>query len=268
MKPFKLLFVVSVLLLSSACAQQPNPGTQEKGSRIIRGLHYQDSPVSLADVFLPARSSRPAPIVIFFSGGDGKAKSTGGYEEMARFTAKQGYAAVVFDRRQPRAPEWDQSLTDCEALIAYVRMHAAHWGVDRDRIVVWAASGGGMNQKAAFNKPYVRGLLSFYAVFDPEDAMSDLSDEDKRRIMSRVSPLQAFVNGASAPPLFIVKAGKDRDVPNIGIDKFVAAVSKRQLSLEFILYSNASHGFDFLEHVPETEYITKRAFEFIEERIK
>jgi hypothetical protein len=144
------------LAASDAAAQQwrfryPQPPAE--AVRITRGVRYAlaDTLPLAMDVYRPAKGAGPAPAIIFYQTywtDEGRPpRETNDYpQSWARIAAAHGIVGIVPDIRaepgtgnaaRPARPLAD----DFRRLTAYVTERAADYGIDRERIAVFAASG-------------------------------------------------------------------------------------------------------------------------------
>jgi acetyl esterase/lipase len=74
-------------------------------------------------------------------------------------------------------------------LVAYVRKNAGDFGVDRDRIAIWAFSGGGPFLARWIAEPpaYLRALVGYYAVLDVREPMGSGPDKLGRDVRVKLS---------------------------------------------------------------------------------
>jgi acetyl esterase/lipase len=117
----------------------------------------------------PPSEGRPA--VIFIHGGRippnlrTKPKDWGAYVSFGELVAASGFVAITFNHRFYSWNSLSDSQSDVMDLISYVRNNAKRLGVDKDRIVLWAVSAGGifLSQPLRDTPPYIRCLIGLYA---------------------------------------------------------------------------------------------------------
>ena len=88
------------------------------------------------DLYLPRTGAGPAPVVLMFHGGgwiEGSPKQARG--DLAPFLAA-GWAGVTPSYRLAPRNRAPAALEDAECALRWVGVHAAEYGLDRDRIVV------------------------------------------------------------------------------------------------------------------------------------
>jgi acetyl esterase/lipase len=86
----------------------------------------------------------PHPLVVYIPGGGfvRASKVTGG--RMRRHVAAAGYVVAAIEyRTTEHGATYAEGMADVRAAIAYLRSHAAEYGIDRDRVALWGESAGG-----------------------------------------------------------------------------------------------------------------------------
>lgn len=150
--------------------------------------------------------------------------------------------------------------------VAYVRDNADALGVDRDRIVLWSVSAGGifLSRPLAEAPPYLRCLVAYYPELDLQgeraSAPPSVSDETLREF----SPVyQLSRSDKAVPPIFIARAGLDDAGLNAGVDRFVQAALSRNVTLDLANHSAGHHGFDVEDDDERSREIIRQTVAFI-----
>lgn len=226
------------------------------------------------DIYSPPRhkSSARRAAVIFIHGGRIPSnllttpKDWGAFISYGQLVAASGYVGVTFNHRFYTWNSLNDSQADVSDLIAYVRNNAESLGVDKDRIILWAVSAGGIFLSQTLREPpqYIRALIGFYAELDLQNlrkvAPASVTDETLREF-SPVYHLSKSKKGI--PPLLIARAGLDDRDLNDGLDRFVQAALSNNLSIELINHAEGHHGFDVDDNNERSREIIRRALEFI-----
>jgi len=221
------------------------------------------------DVYLPAgaRRGQKHPVIIFISGGGVDTpdwRKAGVYMTYGRLAAAQGFIGVTYQKRFGQGPEsLGTGRDDTIDLIRFMLGHAADYGLDPNCFAVWAFSAGGMmlGPLLADPPPYLRAMLSFYAI---SDALPTMPAESRQAIRSGgFSAVESLKKEGSLPALFVGRAGFDDANINAGIDAFVQESFRRGVTIEAMNHPNGRHGFDILDPDPRSREIIARAFAFL-----
>ena len=225
------------------------------------------------DVYSPpgARGAR-RPAVIFIHGGRippnllTTPKDWGAYVSFGQLVAASGFVGVTFNHR---FYTWD-SLADSQAdltdLIAYVREHAESLGVDRERIVLWSVSAGGifLSRPLKERPPYVRCVVAYYSELDLQGQRASAPPSVTDETLKEFSPVYHLTRGDKGfPPFFIARAGLDDPVLNAGQDRFVQAALSKNLTFEVLNHATGHHGFDVEDDNERSREIIRRTLDFI-----
>jgi acetyl esterase/lipase len=222
----------------------------------------EDTPRALqADIYYPPDfqpEERRAAVVFVHGNAQGSPKEWGQYLSWGRLVAMSGLIGVTFDHRASVDFSAESAgAADVDDLIAFVRAHAA-WGIDPDRLGIWACSAGvprGVRAAMRGAPTYVRAIVLYYGWLDLGD---DPADQE--------SSAMTYVT-AEAPriaPVFIAKAQHDRPDINTSIDRFVAAAAERKLSVELMVHEQGQHGFDVRDDDDRSRAIIRRTLAFLQ----
>ncbi len=136
---------ITTAAVATAClASLTAPALAQPQSFI--GLQYGDGhPRQLLDIYLPAGPIVQRPMVIYIHGGGWRTGSRTTANSGGRVTEllARGFAVASIDYRLSGDATFPAQIHDCKAAIRYLRMHAAVYGIDPDRIAVWGTSAGG-----------------------------------------------------------------------------------------------------------------------------
>ena len=234
----------------------------------------------LADVYTPpdAPASSRLPAVILIHGGPippgMEPKGMGVYQSLGELVAVSGMVAVTFNHRFHGQAMLVEAAGDVRDLVRHVRENAAGYGIDGDRLALWAFSGGGPFLSSALREgpEHVKAMAAFYAVMDLQQrpasvapgSPNDLDDETRKAY----SPAYHVATGSRPiAPLLIARAGYDNPWINDSIDRFVAKALERNVSLELMNHENGRHGFDILDDDERSREILTRTLAFLKSRL-
>jgi acetyl esterase/lipase len=119
--------------------------------------------------FYPAIGRAAAPCVVVIHGGgwdDGDRGQIGSFNDRL---ARDGFAVADISYRLAPAAVWPAQRDDVTAAVSFVKAHAAAWGIDPTRLVIFGRSAGGQIAEASayfLHDPDVRGVVALYAPAD------------------------------------------------------------------------------------------------------
>jgi acetyl esterase/lipase len=252
---------------------------------VIRSnLKYSDvdNPNLLLDVYIPnalAKSER-RPAVVFIHGSAGaeaRAKNWGFYVSWGRLIAASGLVGVTFTHRlgYPK-PLLQESVSDVNTAISYIRANSGSLNIDKDRICLAAYSGGGPLLSIGMGQqPYIRCLVSFYAFLDVQQSQLHRDNEtaETLRTMSPINYLRREGTAPAAavpiPPMFIARAGLDA-IPtlNDSIDRFIAEALKYNAPIVVANHPRGVHGFDSQNDDNRSREIIRSAIDFMKTHLE
>jgi acetyl esterase/lipase len=283
-----IMLLACAILVSTSVAQQPQdpPWLKEFAFKRIVYSVPEMTRVKVAknqiykrasseelkmDVYsLPGKQRRPA--VVFIHGGRiprnllTTPKDWGAYVSLGQLVAASGFVGVTFNHRFYAWESLTDSQSDVMDLMAYVRDNAESLGVEKDRIILWALSAGGifLSQPLQQSPPYIRSIIAYYSELDLQNqrkaAPASVTDETLREF----SPVHHLGNKEkNVPPIFIARAGLDDKELNDGIDRFVQLALSRNLTVEVVNHATGHHAFDIEDNNERSREIIKRTIEFI-----
>jgi acetyl esterase/lipase len=151
----------------------------------------QDLPLRL-DLLVP-RTPGPKPLVVYLSGGGFVLSTKEAALERRTYLAEAGYAVASAEYRTVRnSATYRDAVADAKSAISFLRAHAARYGLDTSKVVIWGESAGGYlaslvgatngiaefetpdnpgfssDVQAVINQFGLSNLLKFVADFDPD----------------------------------------------------------------------------------------------------
>ncbi|MDN4615404.1 alpha/beta hydrolase [Leifsonia sp. F6_8S_P_1B] len=175
--------LATVAILMSGCSfAGPQPADTATGpatptptptASVVTGLPYAPaSPAGtsghLLDLYLPAPSGRPAPVVLWTGGSAWRADDGGKTALMlAEVLNPEGYAVVGVNVRASSQARFPAQRNDLAAAIRYLTSVGARYGLDTDRMVVSGDSSGGWAAlQAGLTGQPVKAVVAFYPPTD------------------------------------------------------------------------------------------------------
>ena len=130
-------------------ALPPAPDVRALGKSFISAAYFDvpyasHSAAQKLDIYLPARGSRPYPVIVWmhpggFHVGDKQWEVADNAEPMLA----RGYAVVSINYRLSGEAVFPAQIYDAKAAIRWIRAHAGEYGFDPRRIVAAGVSAGG-----------------------------------------------------------------------------------------------------------------------------
>lgn len=206
------------------------------------------------DVYRPADEGlRPAVLFVY---GDAPpeylagARRWGQYVSWGEAVAAAGLCAVVFDHASSEARTcMDAVIEDIETALDTVRQHGTLWGIDGDRLALWAGSAGVPygTSVAMRTEPALRCLVAYYGTFDLRAWREETPAEVSDAALAAMSPILALETRPLQMPTLVVKAALDRQSINDSIDAFVGRARDDGWPVELVVHDEGRHGFDVLD---------------------
>lgn len=229
------------------------------------------------DVYRRARlEADPAPAVLFVP-GDGpeeviaNAKDWGQYVSWGRLAASRGLVAVTMNHRSTNQySDLEGAAQDVDAAVDWVRSSGVALGIDPERIAIWTCSAGGpmaLRTVLRDRPSCVRALVALYSVLDLRGASEQFSPPVSEEVLAEFSPARYLELGGAFPPMFVVRAGRDREAINRSIERFVATAVESGVDLEYINYAGGQHAFDIRDDTARARAIIRRTLDFLSQAL-
>jgi acetyl esterase/lipase len=285
---WRMLFFLGIAFVSPAMlvAQAPAPQPEDMLKHLPQpvALWPNDAPGALGSAeadkprlypFVPQEKSTTAAVLVIPGGG--YAHVAIGHEgfQFARWLNAQGVAAFVLDYRV--APyHYPVEIEDGMRAMRYVRVHAADYGIDPNRIGVWGSSAGGHLASTlgthcddpppalspATNDPVDRASCkpNFMVLSYPVISMQlPQTHVGSRQNLLGANPdpqlEQEFSNQlavtAQTPPTFLFATTGDPTVPVVNSLDFYRALKDAHVPVELHIYDYANHGCGLCASIPE-----------------
>ncbi len=222
---------------------------------------HRDGMALTYDVFKP-KTPNGALVVNMVSAGW---HSTWGppEERQARYQwlIDKGFTVVaLYHSSAPRFQITD-AVSDIRLGLRHIKLHAADYGADPDRIGVWGASAGGHlalvagvmadDGDPAAENPLERSdnrVAAVVAYFPPTDLDVLLNGRPRGGVIDFDESLRASVSpinfvDAGDPPTLIISGGADKGVPIAQSETMKAAFDKADVENRLTIFPDADHDF-------------------------
>ena len=189
------------------------------------------------DLYLPPGKPARRPLVIYIHGGGwmaGHPRQSGAFAnwpDVLALIASRGYVVASVEYRFSGEAPFPAAIQDVKAAIRWLRAHAAEYGIDPGRVVVWGGSAGGhlaalagvscgvaslepTTEKnaqiapAGTNGDCVQGVVSWYGVFDFDTARPGSANRTVRQFLGCGDHACTGAQLAAASPATYVKSGE------------------------------------------------------------
>lgn len=183
-------------------------------------IAYGPDPRDKLDVYVPRDAREPAPVIVFFYGGNWNSGSRKDYEFVGEALASRGMVAVIADYRLYPQVRYPDFLKDCAAAVAWTVREAAGYGGDPRRLFIMGHSAGAYNAaEIALDSRWLagqglspsifRGLIGLAGPYD----FIPIVNPDTRPVFlyPNTPPDSQPINhvSASAPPTLLVASNSD-----------------------------------------------------------
>ncbi|HEV8398148.1 MAG TPA: hypothetical protein VGQ37_27925 [Vicinamibacterales bacterium] len=245
-------------------APEPEQVTVSSGIEFARA---ESGPLTL-DVYAPARRtpSVALPAIVLVAG-----YPDAGYEKLlgcrfkdmaastswARLVASFGMVAVIYGNSRPQE--------DLEALLRYLREHAAELGIDAERLALWALSGNGALALATLaSSPAGSFRCAVFSCAYLADLEGATHVADASRQWRFTYPDGFRVENLPVDlPVFVARAGREQDPGlNHALDRLVAAMLASNRPVTCVNFAAAPHGFELFHDTLETREVIRQMMRF------
>lgn len=244
----KIFTLIAVFLTLMAAANEIKEVTlaNDAGGISTITIYHPDNPNGMTAIMCP---------------GGGYANLASGHEghDMANWFNNMGITYVVLKYRMPQN-HIPYPMIDANAAIAYMREHAAEWGLNPEAIGIMGASAGG--NLASYVATHNNGTpthLNFQVLFYPVISMDkSITHGGTRYNLLGENPAPAMVNNysnelqvsTSTPMAFLMHSSDDGLVVPENTIRYFQALIKNNVPVEMHIYPKGGHGWGFKDDFP------------------
>ncbi|HEY3814646.1 MAG TPA: alpha/beta hydrolase [Caulobacteraceae bacterium] len=251
------LIAVSAAALLAACSRLAlfNRLTpKDPGGRLAAdGVAYGPDPRQRLDVYVPVKpAAGPAPVAVFFYGGNWDSGERALYSWVGRALASRGFVTVIPDYRLVPAHPFPDFVDDGAAAVAKARAIVQQYGGDPDRVALVGHSAGAYIavllaldprylERAGVEMRDIRAVVGLAGPYDfyPFDVPASVAAVGQFPDPQQTQPIH-FARG-DAPPLFLGHGDKDTTVALRHSTALYAAINKLGGDVELKIYKGADH---------------------------
>jgi len=218
------------------------------------------------DVFRPDENANGAGVLFMVSGG-WRSRWSPPERSVGRFQALLDKGFTVFAVRHGSSPKYDipEIVADVRLSVRFIRLHAADYGVDADRLGVFGGSAGGhlslvlattsdkgnaaASNKVAQTSNRVAAVVAYFPPTDLRTIVPTPPAENTRFPALNFDPEKAadyspIVHVSDDdPPTLLVHGDKDTLVPLSNSTKMLEAMKGKKVTSKLIVLEGAGHGF-------------------------
>ena len=259
--------------LAAVLTVSSGPAQAEVVADVIYG--HKDGMALVYDVFTPA-SPNGAGVVRMISGG-WFSRWVDPARRMSAFEPLLAEGFTVFAVHHGSAPRYrvPDAMSDVRAALRHIRVHAADYGVDADRLGVWGGSAGGHlslmlgldseglptspRGDRPFQGPHYRviaedaDVAAVVAYYPPVDLREVVGPSRRFPALNfaadqapAVSPI-LFVT-ADDPPTLLIHGDADELVPLANSETLAATLQETGVTHELLVIEGGDHGFRDPDH--------------------
>ena len=229
-----------------------NATVPSNGTSVTRDVRFSDGPRGTLDIYRPAASAEPAPLVVFLYGGSWRMGDKSIYPFVATPLASRGAVVVVPDYRVYPEVAFPDFLRDNARAVAWAFDHAAELGADPNAVFVLGHSAGAYNAAmlaldpkwlAAVGVDRAR-LAGVVGIAGPYDFLP-ITGRDIIPVFASVDggPLSqpiTFADGHN-PPMLLLAGDADTTVQARNTASLAARIGERGGPVESRVYPGVGH---------------------------
>src|SRR5471030_650300 len=213
---------VPLLVALAACSPLTviNAMSSAGGAVLTPDLAYGSGPRNKLDIYRPKDAAGPAPVVVFFYGGNWTSGQRADYAFVGRALAARGIVTVIADYRLYPEVRYPDFLDDSARAVAWTYREVARYGGDPQRLFVMGHSAGAYNAamialdarwlgKQGLSPQVLRGWIGLAGPYDflPIENRQTRPVFDFPNTPADSQPIHHA--GAGVPPALLIAARKD-----------------------------------------------------------
>lgn len=250
------LAVIPLLIVLAACSPLTaiNALSSGSASRVTPDLAYGSGPRQKLDIYTPKNAQGPAPVVVFFYGGNWASGQRADYAFVGHALASRGMVAVIADYRLYPEVHYPEILQDTAQATAWAFKEIGRYGGDPKRLFVMGHSAGGYNaamvaldasllKQHGLTPSMLRGWIGLAGPYD----FLPIENPDARPVFffpntpADSQPINHV--SASAPPALLIAANNDKLVnPARNTGGLARALRMQNVPVTELYYDKVTHA--------------------------
>jgi len=262
MLKFKAAILAGISVLLSACSPfaAVNLLVPRSGYDVHDGIAFGIDSRQKLDIYVPNGLKSPAPVLLFFYGGNWESGKRADYLAFGQAFASRGIVTVIADYRLYPQVKYPVFVEDGARALAYVHAHISAYAGDPEHIFVAGHSAGAYNAVMLGSDPrylktvggdfsWIRGVIGIAGPYDflPLSA-SDLIDIFHGANNAEAMPIN-HIDGPR-PPMLLATGSDDSTVGPGNSDRMAAKLKSFGNSAQVIHYPGVGHIGIILSLVP------------------
>jgi acetyl esterase/lipase len=220
----RIVFAAGAAFILAACSPVTwfNLTVPRGGYSVHRDLAYGGDARQKLDIYVPDSLKAPAPVILFFYGGNWRSGSKADYLAFGEAFASEGFIVAVADYRLAPQVKFPAFVEDSASAFRFIRDHVEAYGGDKTRIFIAGHSAGAYNAIMLVSDPRylkaagadigeVRGAIGLAGPYDflplTDPALIDLFGGSTR---PETQPIH-FIDGIR-PPMLLAAGANDETV--------------------------------------------------------
>jgi acetyl esterase/lipase len=257
----RLLSVAMLLVAAAGLAGCSRLGAfdavipKDGGTRLVaQGLSYGPDRRQNLDIYAPASSARPAPVIVFVYGGSWNSGSRDEYGFVGRAFASRGYVTVIFDYRLVPAIRYPVFVEDSAKALAWVYRNIRAHGGDPRRLFLAGHSAGAYNAVMVALAPeflaaegldpgVIRGVAGLSGPYDflPLDVDETREAFKGTTDLERTQPVRRIRSANRVPPMLLAHGDADTLVFPRNTRALASALRRHGHRVEEKYYPDVDH---------------------------
>jgi acetyl esterase/lipase len=252
MAGMRRLLAVAMVLMTTACSPALlNLTVPRSGYSIHRDIAYGTEPREKLDIYVPDGLKSPAPVILFFYGGNWQSGSKEDYLAFGEAFASEGFIVAIADYRLYPAVKFPAFLEDGAKAVRFIHDKVDIYGGDSQRIFLAGHSAGAYNaimlisdrhylKDVGADVSWVRGAIGLAGPYDflplRDPALIDLFG-GSNRVMTQ--PI-LFIDG-KRPAMFLATGTDDETVLPRNTANMAARLRSFDSPVEEKIYPGVGH---------------------------